>query len=246
MLRWLIPLAALVWAVLITSLAVLHSLLTLGLQRHKLMPLYAGIWGGGLLRIFGIKVRVIGAENIPQDRSSIFVANHSSIIDLYAIGSLRLPGMTGLVKHEFLYIPFLNAAMVALGLVFVKRGSREAAKKSIEKLKVQVAKHPRTVLIFPEGTRSPNGELQRFKMGAFHMAHQTGLAIVPAVIHGAALLNPKGTLWAQPGEVTIQVHPPRETTSWDPTALRAVANSLHDEYQLWLDQGPTGPGTDPA
>jgi putative phosphoserine phosphatase/1-acylglycerol-3-phosphate O-acyltransferase len=79
-------------------------------------------------------------------------------------------------------------------------------------------------------------------MGAFHMAHQTGLPLVPVVLHGAAALNPYGKLWAQPGVVTVEIHPPRDSAGWEKAKLRSIASGLHDEYQAWLDAGPTQPG----
>ena len=168
-------------------------------------------WGMGVcrlgLRAAGVRVRVVGWENIPPGRACIFMSNHVSNMDPPVLLP-SLPGMTSVfLKKELMSIPLLGTAMRMGKFVPVSRGrSREEAEKSV-KAAAEALAAGLNITIFPEGTRSLDGNLLPFKKGAFFLAAETGAPIVPVIISGTARMLPKGSLKIVPGEALVQFLP---------------------------------------
>ena len=232
-----VPLAF-VWTALTCSLGALLALVTFRKLNERLIEWVAWSWGAGLLAILGIRLRVIGREHIRERRSRVVVMNHTSALDMMAMGALSPPGLMALGKKEFLYVPFLGLAWWALGQAFVDRSNKKRAKRSIEQLAERVRRESRSVVIFPEGTRSRGGELQPFKMGAFHLVVDTHVPLVPMVIYDAwARVRPDSWI-VHPGVITVVIHPERDTSDWTSDNLRDKAQALHGEYERWVAEGP--------
>jgi 1-acyl-sn-glycerol-3-phosphate acyltransferase len=168
-------------------------------------------WGMGIIRLGvragGVRVRVEGLENVPKDRSCIFLSNHVSNMDPPVLLPV-IPGMTVVfLKKSLMKIPLLGTAMRMGRFVPVARGgSREEAEKSVA-IAADALRHGLNITIFPEGTRSPDGRLLPFKKGAFFLAAETGAPMVPIVIQGTAGMMPKGSLKLVPGEAVVRFLP---------------------------------------
>lgn len=238
-----ILLAGWLWSAVVLIPGILAGVLTLGLLSHRLIDLWAPLWGRGLLRIAGIRLRVIGLEHIAGRRNRLVVMNHTSTLDMIAIAALGPPGLMALGKKEFMYVPIIGQAWWALGQAFIDRNNRARARASLERLAERMRRHPRSVVIFPEGTRSRNGELQRFKMGAFHFAQQTGVEVVPAVLYGAFALNRPDSWHFERGELVMVLHPPESPECWKGRPLKEVCHELHDRYAEWLKEPVPAGGT---
>ncbi len=160
-------------------------------------------WGGG----GGGRVRGEGLENVPKDRSCIFLSNHVSNMDPPVLLPV-IPGMTVVfLKQSLMKIPLLGTAMRQGKFVPVARGgSREEAEKSVTAA-ADALRHGLNITIFPEGTRSPDGKLLQFKKGAFFLAAETGAPMVPIVIRGTAAMMPRGSLKLVPGEAVVRFLP---------------------------------------
>ncbi|MBZ5696430.1 MAG: 1-acyl-sn-glycerol-3-phosphate acyltransferase [Acidobacteriia bacterium] len=155
-------------------------------------------------RLAGIRVHAEGLENIPA-RACIFVANHASNLDPLALFP-AIPRRVGiLVKRELFRIPILSTGMRRAQFIPVDRAAREAIE--IADVAVRNMKEGLSFAIFVEGTRSPDGRLRPFKKGAFAMAIQAGVPIVPVSIAGAHRLMRKGDWIVRPGVVTIRFGP---------------------------------------
>ncbi|QMV20165.1 1-acylglycerol-3-phosphate O-acyltransferase [Granulicella sp. 5B5] len=173
-------------------------------------------WGMGVIRLGvrfgGIRVRVTGTENIPPGESCIFLSNHVSNLDPPVLLPV-IPGMTSVfLKKSLMKIPLLGTAMRMGKFVPVSRGhSREEAQKSVEAA-ADALHSGLHITIFPEGTRSPDGNLLPFKKGAFFLAAETGAPMVPIVIYGTAAMMRKGSLKVYPkagiGEAVVRFLPP--------------------------------------
>jgi 1-acyl-sn-glycerol-3-phosphate acyltransferase len=235
-----VPLAFL-WTAITCSFGVVLALVTLGRINHRLINFVAWSWGAGLLFILGIKLRVIGREHIADRRARVIVMNHTSALDMMAMGAISPPGLMALGKREFVYVPFLGLAWWALGQAFVDRSNKKRAKRSIERLVERIRREARSVVIFPEGTRSRGGDLQPFKMGAFHLLVKTHAPLVPMVIYDAWDRVRPGSVIVDPGEITVVIHPERDTSDWTSDNLREKAHALHEEYAAWLANGPSVP-----
>jgi len=156
----------------------------------------------------GIRVRIVGLENIPANTSCIFLSNHVSNLDPPILCPL-IPGQTSvLLKKQIVDIPLLGIAMKLAKFVPVSRGqSREDAARSTEAA-ADALRSGLHITIFPEGTRSTRGELLPFKKGAFFLAAATGAPLVPVVVKGTTAMLPKGTWKIKPGLATLEFLPP--------------------------------------
>jgi 1-acyl-sn-glycerol-3-phosphate acyltransferase len=168
-------------------------------------------WGMGTIRLglraAGVRVRVVGLENVPAGRSCIFMSNHVSNMDPPVLLP-SVPGMTSVfLKKQLMSIPLLGTAMRMGKFVPVSRGhSREEAERSV-RVAAEALRAGLNITIFPEGTRSPDGKLLPFKKGAFFLAADTGAPIVPVIISGTAGMMPKGSLKVVPGTAVVRFLP---------------------------------------
>ena len=161
------------------------------------------------LWIAGVKVETEGREKLDRARSYIFMSNHVSNLDPPIVVPV-LPGRTSiLVKKELFRIPILGWAMRMASLVPVDRDNRDAAIASIEKA-AEVMKSGLHMTIFPEGTRSLDGDLLPFKKGPFHLALDTGMPIVPVTVLDTLEMMPKGRVRIRPGTARVVFHDPIE------------------------------------
>ena len=162
----------------------------------------------------GARLEIHGLDQIPRGRPVVFMANHQSNCDPPALLAV-MPRVLVLVKKEFFRVPILGRGMLACGFIPVDRRNREQALEAVER-GVQALKAGKSFLVYPEGTRSPDGRLQRFKKGVFVMAIKAGAAIVPVSVSGSNKIMPKGEFVMRPGGVRITFH---ETVATDGFAI---------------------------
>ena len=188
---------------------ILHCLVT---DSPELMVRLAVAGVRFALVICGIKVRVEGLQYIPQG-VCIFVANHTSNADPPAVvGSIpRRVALLG--KKEAFRVPILGTVLKLGGFVPVDRANSEAAIASVEQA-IEHLKGGLSFLIFPEGTRSPDGRLRPFKKGSFVMAIRAQVPVVPVSVVGAHKVLLKGELAVHPGSVTVKFHPPVDVRAY--------------------------------
>lgn len=184
-----------------------------------------------LLRLAGVRVVVEGRDRLAAAGAApIFMANHQSNLDP-PILLTELPGeIAFLAKKELFDVPILGTVLRVGGLVPVDRSQRAAAQASIARA-AEVVRKGRPFLIFPEGTRSPDGQLLPFKKGPFYLAEQTRAMVVPVRIDGSGRLMPKGHWRIRPGVVHLTLQPPIVAAQWaDATEPReALADRVRTE-----------------
>ncbi len=160
------------------------------------------------VRAAGIRVRVLGLENLPA-RPSIIMSNHVSNLDPPVLLPV-IPGKTSvMLKQSLMRIPLLGPAMRIGKFVPVARAhSRDEARRSVAAAADALASGLH-ITIFPEGTRSPDGQLLPFRKGAFFLAAETGAPIVPVILYGTAAMMSRHTLRITPGQATVRFLPAR-------------------------------------
>ena len=141
------------------------------------------IWGKTLSFIFNIKLIVKGNHNL-QDRNYIFAANHASLIDIPLLLIAVNRYTVFVAKNELSKIPIFKSILDIAGFIFVDRKNNDSAVKSMNNLMEDIKKTPRSVAIFPEGTRTRDGNLLPFKKGAAIFAINTNIPVVPVAISG--------------------------------------------------------------
>jgi len=166
------------------------------------------------MRLGGIRLDVRGWERVPQRQAVVFMANHESNIDPPAIFAC-LPPVLVLAKKESFRIPILGPAMRRRGFIPVDRADRERAIEAVEQAS-RALRAGHSFVVFPEGTRSPDGRLQPLKKGGFIMALKAGAPIVPVSLSGGRRIMRKGDGAIHPGTIRVTFHEPI------PTAGRSV------------------------
>jgi 1-acyl-sn-glycerol-3-phosphate acyltransferase len=194
-------------------------------------------WGLAISKCMGITVSLIGAEKIVPGQSYIVTPNHQGYADVLALISVLPVRFRWVIKKELLKVPLFGRALGGTGAISLDRTNRA---QSVQRLKdgAEKLKGGWSVLIYPEGTRTPDGQLQPFKKGAFMMAVQTGLPILPVTSNGAHKVLPKKTIVFRSGHITVTIGDPINTegmTESDVPELmektrQAVAKNLDPEY----------------
>lgn len=182
---------------------------------------FGGQWGRGLLRAVPCRLTVTGRENIDPGASYVVVANHLSLMDIPLLYGWLPLDLKWVMKKEVRRIPLIGPGTAMLGHVFLDRSNREAAIGELRRLEHNL--QPGTsILFFPEGTRSRSGQMQAFKLGAFHMARDLRLPILPLTIRGSdRVLTPDG-MDLHPGSAELVIHPAisrEEVAALEPEAL---------------------------
>lgn len=209
---------------LISALGVALAIILMapfGLARRAFFRLSAW-WVWQQLALCGIRWSVEGWEALPEDIRSgrqpvVFMPNHGSLLDPpFVLTALPLHPVF-IAKKEIRLIPLVGWAVACAGMIYIDRGSRERAVASLKRA-AQEVRAGKSVVIFPEGTRTRKGDLLPFKKGGFHLAADAGVPIVPVGIQGAFEVLPKGTFLLNPGRIRVKVgapvaiepHPDRE------------------------------------
>ena len=171
---------------------------------------YAKLWGKVALLANRVKVRVEGMERLNGKGPYVFMSNHQGYYDVFAFLSHLSYQFKWLVKKELFSVPFLGWTMAAVGYISIDRGGTRDTVEAMNEA-AQRIRDGMSVVIFPEGSRSPDGSIQPFKKGGFTLAIKSKVPIVPVAISGSRDIIPKGKLAVSSGEIRIAVGQPIET-----------------------------------
>ncbi len=202
-------------------------------RRMQLYPLC--VWGSKLwIRASGAKVVVSGGENIEQGKSYIFIANHHSYLDTTALFAYVPIPIALIAKKEVLKVPVLGRGMSFINFVAIDRSNPQKALQTMDNVR-KIIESGYSFGIFGEGTRGMPGELLPFKKGPFHLALQTGAAIVPVCIKNTDYLMGKKTGVANAGIMDIVLLPPVEVgTSSDNASLAELMRKTREAIAFEL------------
>jgi 1-acyl-sn-glycerol-3-phosphate acyltransferase len=192
-------------------------------------------WARVLCSIAGIRVRVEGQENLDPSRTYIFIGNHNSQTDIWSFQGYIPHDFRWIAKKELFAIPLFGPAMKAVGFISIDRSH---GRKALQSLNDAVARiiDGASVLIFPEGTRSPDGRLHPFKTGAILLAIKAGVPVVPVGFNGTFQVLPKGSLLARGGKVVLRIGTPLPTKDFKAKDKQALALKLQQQVAELLDE----------
>ena len=202
------------------------------------------LWARSLNRAAGVRVRVHGAERLHNARGAVFVSNHVSWFDIFALAS-ELSWCSFVAKTELRRIPLFGFAAESIGIVFLDRDNRKQAFESY-KVAAQEVQRGRAIVVCPEGTRGSDYHLRPFKKGPFVLAIASQSPIIPTVVYGAREVMPKGTFWIRPGVIDIHFLEPIPTTGYEydrrtelmTAAWSAMADALRATYGVTTTENP--------
>ena len=182
-------------------------------------------------KLAGLDIAVKGKHNLEEIRPAVFCFNHQSAADFFIVMKLIRHDFTGIAKKELERTPF-GPIFKALGAIYVDRSNKA---KAIEAMipAVDALKNGVSVAIAPEGTRSGSKTLGPFKKGAFHLAMQAGVPIIPIVIKNAYMAMPKGTSMFKPTHIEVVVLDPVDTSLWK---LKNINKHIEDVRELYVHE----------
>jgi putative phosphoserine phosphatase/1-acylglycerol-3-phosphate O-acyltransferase len=189
------------------------------------------------LALAGVELSVTGSEHLWSERPAVFIFNHQSSIDVAVMGSLIRRDLTGVAKKEASRDPRFALIGYVVDVAYVDRAdsaqARAALEPAVEKLRSGIS-----IAIAPEGTRSATPRLGRFKKGAFHLAMQGGVPIVPIVVRNAGDVMWRGSYLIRPGKIDIAVLPPIDTGEWEVDDLDRHVAEVREQFVRTLEDWP--------
>ena len=190
-----------------------------------------------LLNVFlsGTRLTIKGKEKINTNLTHIVMSNHQSLFDVWAlIGKIPLQ-IRWIVKSEIRKIPIFGYTLERMGHIYVDRKNRTAAYISLETASIKI-KNGTSVIIFPEGTRSNDGHLLKFRMGGIIMALKSGVPILPVTINGSRFVLPKNTLALLPGKIEVVVGDVIDSSIYDENnkyeLMEKIRSAIHENLDL--------------
>ena len=219
------------WPTLIMSLC----LYPFDSVRKAIHPIIS-FWAKTILIVCPLmNVQVEGEEYLNPSQTYILISNHQSIADILVALHLH-QSFKFIAKKELFLIPFFGWAMTLAGYIPLVRGNQQSAKQAVLKAKILIEKGV-SVLFFPEGTRSPDGEIHLFKIGAFKLAAEMNVPIVPIVIDGTYNLVPKGRrLFNRNVSVKLKILKPRKLDNRDNSTAEQMLDDTRYEMINSLNQ----------
>ncbi len=193
------------------TLFVIFTGVPLSLFGADYLHAYARIWGRVSLWLAGVKLTVTGREHLPQHGPVVYMANHVSNFDILALFAGVPDQFRWMAKIELFRIPLFGLAMRRAGSIPVDRSNRRNSVLSMREAVRRIAAGT-SVVIFPEGTRSPDGTPQAFKTGSFTLALQAQVPVVPLAIIGSGDVMPKHSRWIRGGHIRLAIMPPVATS----------------------------------
>lgn len=211
--QWLVALPILLVA---TLLCAIFTILLVHWKDSAFVHGFQQLWSRLFFWMFFMNPKVEGAENLQPGQSYVFVANHSSMFDAWIVYGWLPVVFKWIMKASLRKVPFVGTACKAAGHIFIERGASHQALQSLEEAKSRLVNGV-SVVIFPEGTRSKTGEVGQFKRGAFQIAFDMGLPVVPISLSGLYDVLPKGKWLVHPGRnVSMTIGKPIDLSIYAP------------------------------
>jgi 1-acyl-sn-glycerol-3-phosphate acyltransferase len=205
-----------------------------GNQSHKI----AALWSRLICRWNGIKVEIIGAENILFDQPQIFIANHQGYYDIFALAGYLSVQLRWVSKSVLFRIPFMGWAMRAAGYISVERNNRKQSYQAFLNT-LEAIKAGCSIVVFPEGTRSEDGNIGIFKKGSQLLAERAKIPMVPVTIIGTRNIISKGSMLIHPNIVRIIISPSVTIDGYSKNKgneiLQGIRNTICNNFKTKCD-----------
>ena len=228
------------WVVLITLICALAAIVVSFLRKGgNFAHLVGRFWARSIVFVSRVKVSVQGLEHIDPNAAYVYMANHQSMFDILALLGYLPVQFRWLAKMELFQIPVFGYSMARVGYISIDRSNRKSAYKSLQEAAQKIAQGV-SVVVFPEGTRSTDGQIKPFKGGGFYLAIRSGRPIVPVVISGSHQVMPKGMLRIRRGEIILNINPPIETTHYNNNTKEILMESVRSTMKRDLERIKAG------
>jgi 1-acyl-sn-glycerol-3-phosphate acyltransferase len=220
----LVAVAAVVMTVLLGPVVVVARMFRVPQGPQSIYSRAIRLWARTINAAAGVRVRVHGAEHLRQPNGAVFIANHVSWFDIFAL-AVEVPWCSFVAKSELRRIPLFGFAAECAGIVFIERENRKQAFESYRVAAAEVQRG-RCVIVCPEGTRGVDYHLRPFKKGPFVLAIAAQAPVVPTVIHGSREVMPKGSFVVRAGPIDLHFLEPAPTTGFEYDQRRELMSSV--------------------
>ncbi len=220
------------YAALVTSFAAGLPILMLTGSRRKARNFSMSVFADTASALIGLEMNVKNEHHLWSHRPAVIIFNHQSKSDVTIMASLVRRDMVGIGKQEIKKIPIIGQVMQYAGTVFIDRKNKDSSIESMKPLIKMMHDEQVCVCIAPEGTRSVSKHLEPFKKGAFHIAMQAQVPIVPVVIHNAIDSAAKGQFFFNPCTVDVEILEPIDTSDWK---VETIDQHIADTRQLYVE-----------
>ena len=217
------------WTILFGIAVILFS--PFDYKKGRIIGFIVQYWAKTIFKTMNINVRVVGIDKLNRDADYIFAPNHASSLDIPLILGFLPFWIVPISKIELKWIPFLGWAMQAAGHVFVDRRDHEKAMFSIAEIKNSLIKNPRSILIFPEGSRTKDGKVNQFKTGGLSIGISTKIPIVPIAINGTFESLSKHSKKFVNNLLTINIGSPIDTRKYSLNDRKDLANFVNTKVK---------------
>jgi 1-acyl-sn-glycerol-3-phosphate acyltransferase len=208
--------------------------------RGDWFTLFARGWARTILFVTGVRLSVLHPERLAGGQSAVLAANHASMADILVLFAALPVQIRFLAKRSVFRVPFLGWGIRAAGFVPVDRGDPRRGQEAVDSA-LQRLKGGRSVVVFPEETRSRDGELLPFKKGAALLAIRAGLPLVPVSIVGTHRVLPPGSLKSSPGRVIVSVGQPIPTQGLSASDRAGLTQALRGAIEVLRAEALTAP-----
>ncbi|MFK8053501.1 MAG: HAD-IB family hydrolase [Woeseiaceae bacterium] len=217
---------------LATSFAAALPILALTGSKRRMQNFSYGLFSETAAALIGLDLDISGEENVWKQRPAVFVFNHQSKADVVIILQLLRKDLAGVGKQEIRNMPIIGQVMQLGGTVLIDRKNARSAINAMQPLVDVMQDEGKSVVMAPEGTRTITPKLNPFKKGAFHLAIEAGVPMIPIVIHNSIDVAPKGDFVFRPATVKVDVLDPVDTSRWKKTT---IDDHVAEVRQLFLE-----------
>lgn len=194
-------------------------------------------WSRAVLWASAVPVVTHGLDRIDWRCPQVLVSNHVSFYDVFALAAILPAPYAFVAKKELERIPFFGMAWKAAGHISVDRSDRAAAIQSLRRAGESIREQRSTVIIFPEGTRSPTGRLLPFKKGAFMLAMEAGVPVVPVIVRGSAEIQRPGSFYVHPGVIQVDFGEPLDPADYKEGGAESLTSAVRARMEAMLEAG---------
>tara|TARA_X000001036_G_scaffold136236_1_gene129014 strand:- start:3482 stop:4201 length:720 start_codon:yes stop_codon:yes gene_type:complete len=214
------------WTFVLGTLAILLGFID---RKGKLISYGIRLWSKILIFFSGVKIKIIGLDNLEKNKNYIFASNHESNFDIPLIFSSLNYHLVSIAKKELKKIPIFGWAMKSGQHIFIDRFNKMNALKSLKLAKKSINSNPRSIIIFPEGTRSFDGKIQQFKKGGISIAYDLDMDVVPIAVCGTRNVLKRGSIFIKPFSIELRIGKPLNIKSWKNKKKEDFANYIHEK-----------------
>jgi len=206
----------------------------------RIVHFYCAVpWAKVMLWANGVRVEIHGLDPIDKDKPYVYIPNHLSFFDIFALLAYLPVDFKFIFKEEIMRVPILGWAMRRAGYISISRSSPAKARRTFEKA-IDMIRNGTSLVVFAEGTRSEDGHLQPLKRGAFQLALSSGSPIVPVAIKGSNKVMPKGAFKLKKGFITIQLGTPISTVNYERKTMPELIERVTGCLRAMLEEERQG------